>query len=63
MAAVAEVNEQIRVLSKKGNWYAAPTLVYHYVAQHGYRTPAEFIEAVIAPVAVGADHGWFENPR
>jgi hypothetical protein len=25
-------NGQIRVLSKKGKWYAAPTLIYHYVA-------------------------------
>jgi hypothetical protein len=56
-------NGQIRVLSKKGNLYAAPTLVYHCVTQHGYRPPKEFIEAVVAPHGVGTDYGWFENPR
>jgi hypothetical protein len=55
-------NGQMRVLGKKGVWYAAPTLVYHYVTQHGYQPPAEFIEAVLSPVAVGTDHGWFEGP-
>lgn len=28
--------------------YAAPSLVHHYVAAHGYRPPEEFIEAVMA---------------
>jgi hypothetical protein len=28
--------------------YAAPELVYHYVAAHGYRPPEEFVAAVLA---------------
>jgi hypothetical protein len=28
--------------------FAAPSLVYHYVAAHDYRPPDEFIAAVLA---------------
>jgi hypothetical protein len=31
-----------------GRVYAAPLLVHHYVAVHGYRPPDEFIAAVLA---------------
>jgi hypothetical protein len=31
-----------------GRVYAAPELVYHYVAAHGYRLPGEFVAAVLA---------------
>lgn len=27
--------------------FAAPTLIYHYVAEHGYRPPGVFIDAVM----------------
>lgn len=27
--------------------YAAPTLIYHYVVEHGYKPPDEFVEAVL----------------
>src|SRR5262249_38297781 len=54
-------NGQVRVLGGRDVWYSAPILVHHYVTQHEYRPPAEFIEAVLSPVAVGADFGWFEN--
>jgi len=30
-----------------GTAYAAPTLVHHYVVEHGYRPPDEFIAAVL----------------
>lgn len=40
-------NGQIRVPDDNGIWYAAPTLIYHYVADHQYLPPAEFIEAVL----------------
>jgi hypothetical protein len=30
-----------------GRVYAAPELVYHYVAAHGYKPPGEFIAAVL----------------
>lgn len=28
--------------------YVCPTLIYHYILRHGYRPPAEFLEAVRA---------------
>lgn len=27
--------------------YAAPVLIHHYVMEHGYRPPAQFVEAVL----------------
>jgi hypothetical protein len=51
-------NGQIRVLGKAGIWYAAPTLVHHYVSGHEYCPPADFVAAVLEPIAVGTDHGW-----
>ena len=29
--------------------FAAPTLISHYIAAHGYQPPAEFIDAVLNP--------------
>lgn len=37
---------EIRVVYQ-GNIYAAPDLIYHYVIEHQYRPPDEFIEAVL----------------
>lgn len=37
---------EIRVFYKD-KIYAAPNLVYHYVTQHNYKPPAEFMEAVL----------------
>ena len=51
-------NGQIRVLSPMAVWYAAPTLVQHYVSGHEYCPPADFVDAVLSPVAVGTDYGW-----
>jgi hypothetical protein len=51
-------NGQIRVLTGSGIWYAAPTLVHHYVTRHGYSPPADFVDAVLSPIAVAIDHGW-----
>ncbi|XAM01139.1 DUF501 domain-containing protein [Phycisphaeraceae bacterium D3-23] len=45
-------NGEICVKGPTGRWYCAPTLVSHYVSSHGYRPPDEFMEAVLAPVAV-----------
>jgi hypothetical protein len=39
-------NAEIRVLGNSAI-YAAPTLIYHYVTEHQYRPPDEFIEAVL----------------
>jgi len=39
---------EIRVFSRDGQIYAAPTLIYHYAAVHHYRPPDEFLEALRA---------------
>lgn len=41
-------NGQIRVLGKSGIWYAAPTMVHHYVTHHEYCPPADFIDTVLS---------------
>jgi hypothetical protein len=38
---------EIRVFGPMGAIYAAPTLIYHYVAEHHYKPPAEFVHAAI----------------
>ena len=39
---------EIRVLSEDGkNSYAAPDLIYHYILEHEYKPPEEFIQAVL----------------
>jgi hypothetical protein len=37
---------EIRVIGK-GVVYAAPALIYHYVVEHHYKPPQEFIDAVL----------------
>jgi hypothetical protein len=37
---------EIRVFGKDGLIYAAPNLIYHYVAVHQYKAPDEFLEVV-----------------
>lgn len=39
-------NGEIRVLGKSAI-YAAPALIYHYVLEHQYQPPDEFIEAIL----------------
>ncbi|MBA2808657.1 hypothetical protein E0500_014935 [Streptomyces sp. KM273126] len=38
---------EVRFISTSGEWMIAPDLILHYVTDHSYRPPAEFIEAVI----------------
>lgn len=38
---------EIRVEGRNGVRYAAPDMIAHYVLEHGYRPPEEFIEAVV----------------
>ena len=45
---------EVRVSSASGVVYAAPTLVWHYVAEHQYLPPREFINAVLAQPLSGA---------
>ena len=37
---------EIRVFSNRGTIFAAPNLIFHYVSDHGYRPPEEFLEAL-----------------
>ncbi|WP_217561224.1 hypothetical protein [Streptomyces sp. GbtcB6] len=37
---------EIRVVSDDGTLYVAPNLIIHYISDHGYLPPAEFISAV-----------------
>ncbi|CCE06205.1 hypothetical protein BRAS3843_1640015 [Bradyrhizobium sp. STM 3843] len=38
---------EIRVVSDRGELFAAPNLIYHYVVQHDYAPPMEFVRAVL----------------
>jgi len=37
---------ELRLAARDGTWLVAPTLVFHYVTDHGYQPPQEFIEAI-----------------
>lgn len=39
---------EIHLVAADGRWLAAPTLVVHYVRDHRYQPPEEFVEAVKA---------------
>lgn len=39
---------EVHVRGGEGRVYAAPALVVHYVADHGYQPPREFVDAVLA---------------
>jgi hypothetical protein len=39
-------SSEIRVFSRQGDIYAAPTLIYHYVNTHQYAPPGEFLRAL-----------------
>jgi hypothetical protein len=41
-------NGEIYVPGREGVLYNAPVLISHYVSDHGYRPPDEFIKAVLA---------------
>jgi len=46
-------NGEIRVVGKGSVVYAAPSLLHHYIAQHNYRPPDEFLAALDAsPIEV-----------
>jgi hypothetical protein len=38
---------EIRVEAQDGKVYAAPNLIYHYVLEHDYDPPQEFLEALL----------------
>lgn len=37
----------IQVVARGGTIYFAPAMICHYVSQHGYQPPEDFIEAVM----------------
>jgi hypothetical protein len=39
---------EVHVRGGEGRVYVAPALVVHYVADHGYQPPREFVDAVLA---------------
>jgi hypothetical protein len=48
---------EMRVFSRTGQIYAAPTLVYHYVHIHRYRPPEEFLRALgEGPIPPGQEY-------
>jgi hypothetical protein len=48
-------NGEIRVRDAGGIWYVAPRLVIHYVEEHNYFPPQEFIDAVVNPSEIGKE--------
>ena len=46
---------EIRVFSSTGDVFAAPNLIYHYILQHHYRPPGEFLRAVESGARPGSD--------
>ena len=38
---------EVRVVAKSGEWMIAPDLILHYVTNHSYKPPTDFIEAVM----------------
>jgi hypothetical protein len=41
-------NGEIRVIGSAGKVYASPVMIYHYISEHKYLPPQEFIDAVLA---------------
>lgn len=49
---------EIRVFGEHGRIYAAPDLVYHYVSEHSYLPPEEFVNAVLeCPLPQSEEYG------
>jgi hypothetical protein len=46
---------EIRVFSASGDTYAAPNMIYHYVLEHHYRPPEEFLQAIEQGPRPGSD--------
>jgi hypothetical protein len=40
-------NGQIRITGRDGSIFAAPVLIVHYIKEHDYLPPKQFIEAVL----------------
>lgn len=63
---------EIRVFGTNGDVFAAPNLIYHYVSDHHYRPPGEFLQAVEGGASPASEEyrgslnrlgiRWRENP-
>jgi hypothetical protein len=63
---------EIRVFGPAGDVFAAPNLIYHYVSEHEYRPPLEFLRALEQGPRPGTEQysrlldnlrvSWRENP-
>lgn len=49
-------NGQIRVEGERGIWYAAPTMIHHYVTAHAYLPPTDFVNAVLQATSRNRSH-------
>jgi hypothetical protein len=49
---------EVHVVARDGRWLVAPNLVLHYVTDHGYVPPPEFIEAVTSGRVAPTDAQW-----
>lgn len=59
LESFARTNGEIRVLGET-KIYASTALIYHYVVEHKYKPPEEFIEAVLtSPEAGSKEHKEF----
>ena len=58
----ARGNGQIRIRSQHGVWYVAPTMILHYVTEHDYQPPVEFIDSVIHPKEVANEIRKHDGP-
>ena len=47
---------EIRVEAQDGKVYAAPNLIYHYVLEHDYDPPPEFLDALLSQAVKHRNH-------
>lgn len=53
----AHCTTDLIVVAPDGTWYHAPTMIIHYVTEHGYSPPEEFVAAISA----GRFIDWWEG--
>lgn len=46
-------NGEVHVRDAAGTWFVAPRLIGHYVEEHNYLPPQDFIDTVINPFEIG----------
>ena len=48
MCGESKGSSEIRITGKDGKIYASPSMIVHYVDDHFYKPPQEFIDAVLS---------------